>query len=266
MSTHVVSKFARIGARAKVHGARLGINGRQQLSINILHDATGEYFDIRQPDDTQLDAVDVRSLDRHLLLIAREKFAPRDSAPSKYLCGHDERHWFVAAVPENAHARDVQTAKDALMPPRVRQLVDEMKLARNARYTRRNRAFVRQGEWFFVPAPETRIDRRLVLRNEPIRRGAGKPHFCQELYRTGGQRVYVRRDYPNGLTEAEYREVDPRIRDRGPWRLMQRDAQVFVRGSVRHADHATIWLREWHQVFMNTETQARAMRHVAFLD
>jgi hypothetical protein len=39
-----------------------------------------------------------------------------------------------------------------------------------------------------------------------------------------------------------------------------------VKGSVRHPDHKTIWLPYWHQVVMNTETRAIAMRNVAFLD
>jgi hypothetical protein len=39
-----------------------------------------------------------------------------------------------------------------------------------------------------------------------------------------------------------------------------------VKGAIRHADHETIWLRDWHEVVMNTETQARAMNQVAFLD
>ena len=47
---------------------------------------------------------------------------------------------------------------------------------------------------------------------------------------------------------------------------MQRNPLVYVRGRVRHPDHATINLRGWHRVVMNTESQARAMRNVAFLD
>ena len=48
--------------------------------------------------------------------------------------------------------------------------------------------------------------------------------------------------------------------------MMRRNPGVYVRGSVRHADHKTIVLRGWHQVLMNTEGQALAMRNVAFLD
>ena len=47
---------------------------------------------------------------------------------------------------------------------------------------------------------------------------------------------------------------------------MTRNAEVYVRGRIRHADHRTITLHGWHRVLMNTENQARAMRNVAFLD
>jgi hypothetical protein len=48
--------------------------------------------------------------------------------------------------------------------------------------------------------------------------------------------------------------------------MMRRDMGVYARGSVSHADHATITLPFWHRVLMNTETQSRTMRFVAFLD
>ena len=47
---------------------------------------------------------------------------------------------------------------------------------------------------------------------------------------------------------------------------MRRNPGVYVRGRVRHADHATIILHDWHRVVMNTEGQSKAMRNVAFLD
>src|SRR5262245_4758946 len=97
MNQLLVSKFDRMGARAKIRDVGVG---RRHLSIDIRQDAHGEYFQIRQPTDLRLDAVDVRPQDRHLLLIARERGSGRDELPTKYLCGHDERHWFVAAVPE----------------------------------------------------------------------------------------------------------------------------------------------------------------------
>ncbi|MGA7496337.1 MAG: hypothetical protein WBX00_06360 [Isosphaeraceae bacterium] len=47
---------------------------------------------------------------------------------------------------------------------------------------------------------------------------------------------------------------------------MLRNAGVYVRGRVRHADHKTIVLHGWHRVLMNTEGEAQARRNVAFLD
>ncbi|HKV94944.1 MAG TPA: hypothetical protein VJW20_20530 [Candidatus Angelobacter sp.] len=78
--------------------------------------------------------------------------------------------------------------------------------------------------------------------------------------------VYVNRQYPNGLTQTEFSALSDRARTQPGWSRMVRDAHVFVRGTVRHPDHKTIFLEGWHEVLMNTETRAAAMRNVAFLD
>jgi hypothetical protein len=113
------------------------------------------------------------------------------------------------------------------------------------------------------------VDETLVLRDEPITRGnGGKPHWCEDCYRTGGETVYVCTHRPIGVAEAEYRtllEDQPEAKGWG-WRVMRRNAEVYVRGRVRHPDHKSITLHGWHRVLMNTEDQARAMRNVAFLD
>jgi hypothetical protein len=137
------------------------------------------------------------------------------------------------------------------------------------RNRRRNEAFVRQGEWFFVRVPAGfPVDEKLILKNEPIARSGGKPHRCEELVRQGGEFVYVCPQYPQGVTEAQHRRLvtrQPKLRSL-PWVAQWRNSLVFVRGKVRHADHKTIQLDGWHKVLMNTETQALAMRHVAFID
>jgi hypothetical protein len=51
-----------------------------------------------------------------------------------------------------------------------------------------------------------------------------------------------------------------------PWRVMRRDAGVYVCGKIRHPDHKTVKLNGWHRVVPNTESQAASMRHLAFLD
>lgn len=78
--------------------------------------------------------------------------------------------------------------------------------------------------------------------------------------------MFVNETYPNGLTVDEYGKLPRAERQRQWWDERVRDAKVYVRGMVRHPDHATIVLPYWHLVVMNTETRARAMEHVAFLD
>ncbi len=124
-------------------------------------------------------AVEGRPRLRHLLLMAR-----RDNGKQKFLCGHDERHWFVCAVPGNS-VTNIVNAMEALQPTEVRAAVNQKVKRTKNRLRRRNEAFVRQGEWFFVPAPELVVNPKLVLRNEPISRRYGKPHMCQLLYRCG---------------------------------------------------------------------------------
>jgi hypothetical protein len=252
-------RFAAVGARLNIaYGPWRG-----QPGINILRDARGEYFDIGFSGAdlaVELQVVDVQPRDRHLLLFARV-----GGLKSKFLCGHDERHWFVAAVPEEARGvTGVATAKAALQPDAV-QAVVKRKRPRDP-FRRRNAAYVRQGEWFFVP--DTRIDPpdAFVLRNEPLSRGAGTPHVMQFAVRSGGELVYVNHRNPAGITAAEYARLTAHEQRQGGWSSMVRDPDVYATGSVRHPDHATIHLDGWHRVLMNTEQQARAMQHVVFID
>src|SRR5438477_5243903 len=106
------------------------------------------------------------------------------------------------------------------------------------------------------------VNEKLILRNEPLIRGnGGKPHWAEFCYRTGGETVYVCARYANGVTEAEYRTmllVKPTAKSWG-WRTMRRNAGVYVRGRIRHADHGTVVLHSWHRVLMNTEGESKAM-------
>jgi hypothetical protein len=156
----------------------------------------------------------------------------------------------------------VASAKAALQPAPVR--LEAARLKRKERFRRRNAAYVRQGEWFFVATPWLQPDPALVLRNEPLSRGRGKPHIMELACRTGGEVVYVNSQHRQGISESRYLRL-PEQRRRSYTRMV-RDPEVFAKGAVRHPDHATIVLRDWHRVLMNTEHQAAAMRHVAFLD
>lgn len=258
-------QFTRIGARAKIHPPVRNVI-TQDVSIDIGNDAMGEFFDItlNRTEQNITQVLDVQPALRHLLLMSNQ-----GGEKHKFLCGHDERHWFVAAVPERASVSTVRTAFDALKPNAVRFVENRLGVKPRYRNRRRNEAFIRQGEWFFVPVENPGfINERLVLRNEPISRGGGKPHICEELVRQGGELVYVSSQYPRGLTELERNRLfgsNPRLRNLH-WVAQRRNPSVFVRGRVRHPDHKTILLDGWHQVLMNTESQSRAMRHVAFID
>jgi hypothetical protein len=261
------TKFARIGARLKVSGRadhrRITPGGNVRLDVR--DDREGEFFEIRMPGSgSNVEVLDVRRTDRHLLLMVRE-----NGEKHKFLCGHDERHWFVAAVPESAPVGTVRAAKEALKPAEVRALQSRKGLRAEARNRRKNAAYRRQGEWFFIPASDLKVDERLVLRDEPLRRGnGGKPHWAEFCFRTGGATVYVCSRYPNGVSETRYRSIlagNPKAKS-WRWRNMLRNPGVYVRGRIRHADHATIALHGWHRVLMNTEDQSKAMKNVAFLD
>ena len=260
-------KFERIGARLKVVNRSTGrLQSSGLLSLDIGTDRRGEFFEItpRHGADPEIEVIDVRPADRHLLLLVRE-----DGAKNKYLCGHDERHWFVAGISETAPVGTVRQAKQALQPREVQNAVARKAVSGKARNRRRNAAFVRQGEWFFLPVADMAVDQSLVLKNEPLTRGnGGKPHWVDFCYRTGGETVHVCGRHPNGVTDSQYRKIlsgNNKARTWG-WRTMRRNPCVYVRGRVRHPDHATISLQGWHQVVMNTENETSAMRNVAFLD
>ena len=105
-----------------------------------------------------------------------------------------------------------------------------------------------------------------VLRYEPLSRGNGsKPHCAEFCYRSGGETVYLSGTYPRGLNSMEYDALPESERKLG-FRMMKRDALVYVRGEIAHPDHGTICLVGWHRVLMNTENRSMAMRFLEFLD
>jgi hypothetical protein len=259
------TKFDRMGARLKVAiwpAVRNRVAGA--IALDVRSDRKGEFFELAGSFDADVSVLDVQPKDRHLLLLVRES-----SEKHKYLCGHDERHWFVAGIPETAPVGTVRQAKEALKPAEVRLAQTARKLRTAQSDRRKNDAFRRQGEWFFLPMPGFAVDEKLVFRNEPLTRGRGsKPHWMEFCFRTGGELVYVCSHRPNGVTEEQYKTIlstRPKAKSWN-WRPMRRNPGVYVRGRVRHADHATITLHGWHRVLMNTEGQSKAMRNVAFLD
>jgi hypothetical protein len=266
-------QFERIGAKLEVHlneRLRAGVD----FSLDVREVKRDETFILTvarpalEQERLRLQVVDLQPALRHLLLHAdvREGSA---AGKQKLLCGHDERHWFVAGARE-ANAVNVRQAMESLKPAGV--VASQLRKGVRAKdwHRRHNEGFIRQGEWFFVPRPDIgdkAVKSLLVLRNEPLRRGGGKPHWVDYLVRFGGETVYVSRFFPNGLLQEEYEKhlkEHPESR-REHWNIMRRNPDVLIKGRIRHPDHATITLPFWHQVLMSTESAARNP-FVAFLD
>ncbi|WP_298862976.1 hypothetical protein [uncultured Gimesia sp.] len=265
-TTLLNNQFDRIGARLKTKDeSNIRTRSSKRLvSLDIGVDRRGEFFEIEHQDNAELQVLNLQPRDRHLLLMIRE-----NDEKNKYLCGHDERHWFVAAIPESASVGTVGQAKEALKPREVQIAQAQKRVAGRSRNRRKNAAYVRQGEWFFLPVRDFKIDDALTLQNEPLVRGnGGKPHWADDCYRIGGETVYVCSHHRNGVTAENYHRIISRNGNakNWNWRTMRRNPAVYVRGRIRHPDHKTIKLHDWHQVVMNTENQSRAMRNVAFLD
>ena len=243
------------------------------VTIDVKKKGKEEVFIIDAFDNKHLDLqiLDVRPDVKHLLLMVKDTRPEHlvDNKIAKFLCGHDERHWFVAAIPEVAHAKNVIDAMDALKPEVVSYSQRAAKVRTKHKNKRKNKGYIRQGEWFFVPTDDVKLDTLSIHKNEPISRGGGaKPHYCQELCRRGGVTVYIHRSHaPNGFTQSEFdKHIKENPKHRNLWNKMTRDAEVFVRGYVKHPDHATITLSGWHKVLMNLENKAKAMERVVFLD
>jgi len=264
MRPNVIERpFNKMGARVKVDSFapnRWRRDTTPTVSLNVRRDEKGEYFQITKDPEVDLQVLHLDVKDRHLLLMARRPSERLHQPPvsSKFLLGHDERHWFVAGI-SRASVSTVAQAKDSLKPVVVKEA--EKGLSRKHLNRRKNAARVRQGEWFFIPV-DVKVDARQIHKNEPIRRGRSKPHMCAELYREGGESVWVNRENPNGISGAEYQRLPESQRGPG-WRNMVRNARVLVRGRITHPDHETLVLNGWHEVHMNSEAGSA---EVAFLD
>lgn len=252
------SKFEKIGARILIRKSE-SVRGVDEFRIDVRRDRFGEFFDlnIAQGKDYDFQVLGIDPADKHLLLLAKH-------ARERFLCGHDERHWFVAGIPGTVTS--VTAAKEALKPSVVRQAQAKAGVKKKNKHKRKNKGYIRQGEWFFMPQPDLKVDPKKILRNEPMVRGnMGKPHMAEELYRIGGETVYVSITHRNGITEKEYKALlksDPLAKKR-QWQTMRRNPTAYVRGKIRHPDHKTVVLKTWHLVVPNREYFTESQ---AFLD
>lgn len=272
MSSHLKLAFQRMGAELDL--VDLAAQGRKRgptFAIDIRNTSEGERFEITGLNLGREDIkiIDIEPDQKHLLLLWAER---ETGTKHKFLCGHDERHWFTAAIPDKpiGGVKNIEDAMQALKPELVRDREQKAGLKGSAKHHRWNPAWKRQGEWFFVPCWNAiSLKKAPILKNEPIQRGRAKPHLCEYLVRQGGTRVWVSTRFPNGLEQKAYEKLlkkEPKLKSLN-WTLRIADAKVFVRGRISHPDHLTLNLgMEWHEVQMNRENEAPSMRHMRFLD
>lgn len=133
--------FTKMGARVKF-GDSLPGRGRalSNLTLDVREDGRGEYFLIQRAkiSPPELVVLDVQPKEHHLLLLSRNGLEKH-----RFLLGHDERHWFVAGIPETTPVSRVRDAKRALKPEAV--LISERRLRQKDRDRRTNAARIRQG-------------------------------------------------------------------------------------------------------------------------
>lgn len=277
-ATRRVSERRRFRRRGSDRGVRVMWSPTSPFAANVRTDEFGEHFTLQIGDNSQIpqeeldrplmdpskiQVLDVQPKDRHLVLQVvlgeRHGSDTENFQVDKFLMGHDERHWFMARV--DSGVTTVQQARDDLKPELVREREKRVKVKRSKRNKRRNEAFVRQGEWFFMPTDFIPGKKAIIGNNEPlIRGGGGKPHIAEEACRVGGTTVMVNRVFaPDGVTMDEYNKLRNEKKDdkdflrSGSWSALTRDATVYVRGKIRHPDHKTLKLKGWHQVVPNTE-------------
>jgi hypothetical protein len=212
MSEELRQAFAEIGAQLAqdLRGQRFGIN-----IISLQHQ---EAYQFRYPLQGELwiEVLDVHPRLRHLVL---DVSGDRLPVSGRFLCGHDESHWFVAGLQFGRKSASVRGAMESLKPDLVKR-EQRRQQVRHQRDRRQNRAYTRQGEWFFLPRPKMRVPDWQVERDGQLSRPGGKPHRVDELYRAP-----------------------------------ERD-EVFVRGRVQHEDHQTIEFDVWQRVVQNNEHAA----------
>lgn len=257
---HLTRSFERIGARleigqlktrlfepARVLGNRI-VRPARTYDLDIAGRGRDEHFVLRlTPHTPDMRVLQTDAPGRHLLLHTSEG----RNGGERFLCGHDERHWFVAGV--QGRVSSITDARRALLP----RGLSEAGLTPDDLRQRRNGAFIRQGEWFFIPT-DKQFDRGRILRDEPLMRGRGsKPHRVEELVRFGGAPVVLFRGHEYTPEVFDAMLAAGRVAHRGLGaQRMVKDPEVYARGRVRHPDHATIVLPFWHRVMVNAETRS----------
>lgn len=219
----------------------------EQIPWGLIHD-----IDFAQPDwveavarkvSVRPEAVFVSSRSRgpkgRPITVSVKRRTP--SAKRHILAGLDERQLFLAQLPRGVSG--VREAHDILKS-------GEVTLAEG-----RGIKAVRQGEWFFLEANgdevrrlEDGLARNLLILERSVPIGP----FTDRSARMGGaRRVRQFRGNPHTADELVVLPGSP-VGNGFP----VRERDVFIRGRVRHIDHATVTFSAWHKVIRNAEANA----------
>lgn len=251
-----------IGARLKVVNRR---GSRNPLRFNVGTDRQGEFFTLSVNEESEKADVRVLVADQVLaqaLILVVTKDEKGKIQKEKLLLGHDERHWFVAGVPEKA--RNIKDAFKLLKPEAARLSQERAGVGGKTLNKRRNKGFIRQGEWFFVPVQFEPDRFTHVYKNEPIQRSAGStPHIVEKLVRMGGQQIFI---MGGKIYTQEQRDAYVMANGKGHFQARTQNAQVFVTGRVSHKDHKTVHLQSWHEVHISREPSNAGRSAQGFLD
>ena len=160
----------------------------------------------------------------------------RGTEKPKFLCGHDERQWFVAAVPETARLGTVGR-HGGTKPAEVQQAQARQKIKTEDRKRRKNAAYVRQGEWFFLPAPDFAVESGSFFERAASRGNGSKPHMGRVLLPHGRRDGLRLLPASRRSDEAAYKVLaTPARRPKSwAWQVMQR----ATRRSTSRAGSAT---------------------------
>ena len=169
-----------------------------------------------------------------------------DEAKRHLLIGRDERgHPFATQL--TAPAISVKQAHDQLKPEAVQgKRVKGKGKNYKKRGSRQGGKVYRQGEWFFSQVDQATKD----LLNSPYwanlieRKVSIGPFFSGDNARAFGGRVRQGRGNPHIADELI-------VYTGGGGRV------IYVRGRVRHSEHATLKFRTWVRLYRNTEAQAQ---------
>jgi hypothetical protein len=255
----VVKQLESIGARVKISEPN-SWQTNKDFTIGVSRDKEGEYFDIHARKAVELLILDTQKNDKHALLLAKIPGEKGKVTKERFLCGHDERHWFSATIP--AVVTSVVQAKQSLKPTELVNLEVQHGIRTKDSHKRHKKLksgvkVLRQGEFFFIPNPSFSVKANMteILKNEPMRGGGSHFHHAQFLCRCGGHQVYVRGSAI--LSPDEYNKLG--AKEKKHFRSMVADPIVHAKGKITHVEHATVFLGDvWHKVLVNTEPRVQS--------